>query len=157
MSNVFFISDLHLGHNDIHLKFRKEFVSELDHAEYAIRCWNSVVRKNDVVKVLGDHDVRIREEVLQAHPNIGWVAGTTAHKGVVISHVPVHPGELIYRSWKYNLHGHIHDSNNNPAVSDDSRYFNVNVDVSRNGFFPQEFKSICREAGWNDLPCLKGE
>ena len=132
MRNVFVISDLHIGHQGIHEKWRKQFVSQLDHDETMVASWNSVVSKNDFVKVLGDfilgrenlhylkelkgtihiiggnHDVKYNKEVFDTYPNVSYVAGVCAYKGVILSHVPVHPVELQYRTWRYNMHGHQH-------------------------------------------------
>ncbi len=168
MAKTYIISDLHIGHTDIHEKWRKDYCSQSDHDEDMVRAWNTVVKKNDIVKVLGDfiigrknlpyidqlngqihwilgnHDPKITDHILQSYPRISYVGGVMPYKGAVLSHVPIHPDEFSYR-WDFNIHGHIHDPAQSPGVRDDSRYFNVNADVM--GIFPREFHSIMREAG----------
>lgn len=165
MARVFLTSDLHIGHTNIHEKWRKEFCSQSDHDETMIQCWNTIVNKNDIVKVLGDfiigrknlhyinelngqihwilgnHDPKITEEVLRNFPRISYVAGVLPYKGAVLSHVPVHPIELEYRNWNLNIHGHLHEDKGLPK----DKYYNVNADVM--GYFPREFHSIMREVG----------
>ena len=128
------------------------------------RAWNTVVRPNDIVKVLGDfiiglknlpyinelngqihwilgnHDPKITDHILNSYPKISYVGGVMAYKGAVLSHAPIHPIELEYRNWNLNIHGHQHEDKH---MGD--KYFNVNADVM--GIFPREFHSIMREAG----------
>jgi len=129
-----------------------------------IQYWNTVVKPNDIVKVLGDfiigrknlhyinelkgqihwfmgnHDPKITADVLNSFPRVSYVHAVDTYKGAVLSHVPVHPIELEYRNWNFNLHGHQHEDK---YLGD--KYFNVNADVM--GYFPREFHSIMREAG----------
>lgn len=168
MTQVFLIADLHLGHNNIHEKWRKQFSSELEHDLHIVDEWNSVVKKNDVVKVLGDfffssayyvklihklhgqihwilgnHDPKITREILDTYKNISYCAGTVPYKdGCVLSHVPIHPDEFQYR-WTWNIHGHIHNPDVSPNVRDDKRYYNVNADVI--GFKPKLYTDILGE------------
>ncbi len=166
MAKTYIISDLHVGHTDIHLKWRKEFCSQSDHDEFMIQCWNRIVKKNDVVKVLGDfiigrknlhylsqfngtihwilgnHDPKITAEVLSSFPNVSYVGGVLAYKGAVLSHAPIHPQELEYRNWAINIHGHIHTADKNHLGD---KYYNVNADIM--GYYPREFHSIMRDAG----------
>lgn len=169
-AKVYLISDNHIGHADIHEKWRTEFCSQSDHDETMIQAWNTVVRRNDIVKVLGDfvigtknlhyinelngqihwtmgnHDPKITRDILNSYPRISYVDGVRPYKNAVLSHVPIHPDELNYRGWKVNIHGHIHVVGNAPNVRQDHRYYNVNADVM--GYFPKEFHSIMREAGY---------
>ena len=166
MSKVYIISDLHIGHNNIHKKWRTEFKTQEDHSRHMIECWNSVVQKRDVVKCLGDfiigienlhylyqlngtihwilgnHDPKITRDILNEHPNVSYVGGIMAYKGAVLSHAPIHPQELEYRNWAVNIHGHIHHKEKNNLGD---KYFNVNVDIM--GDFPREFHSIMKEVG----------
>jgi len=158
------IADLHIGHTNIHEKWRTDFISQKEHDEYMVECWNSVVNPNDIVKVLGDfiigiknlayieqlkgqihwilgnHDPKITAQILRQYPEISYVGGVMAYKGAVLSHAPIHPIELEYRNWSINIHGHQHEDKN---MGD--KYFNVNADVM--GYVPKEFHSIMREAG----------
>ena len=150
----------------MHEKWRTEFLSQKEHDEYMVECWNSVVNRNDIVKVLGDfiigrknlhylkelngqihwtlgnHDPKITAEVLNNFPNISYVDGVRAYKGAVLSHAPIHPQELEYRNWALNIHGHIHSKELNNLGD---KYYNVNADII--GYFPKEFHSIMRESG----------
>jgi len=160
---TFLISDLHIGHTDIHIKWRKEFSSQTDHDEAMVRYWNAAVRPRDTVKVLGDfviglenlhyiselnghihwflgnHDPKITRQIMNAYPNVQYCASVMTYKNAVLSHVPIHPIELEYRNWSLNIHGHQHE---NKHLG--SRYYNVNADVM--GYHPREFHSIMQEA-----------
>ena len=143
-AKVYFISDLHLGHKKI-LEFSGSYREGLtvdDHDDWLIEQWNSVVRKRDVVYLLGDvafsreglaklsllrgdkklimgnHDkFRASEYEEQGLRVIG---GVVKYKNFWLSHSPIHPAEL--RGLK-NIHGHVH-SNSIP----DDRYINVCVE-----------------------------
>ncbi len=165
MSKTYIISDLHIGHTDIHEKWRTEYCSQSDHDEAMVQAWNTVVKRHDVVKVLGDfiigiknlhylkelkgtihwtlgnHDPKITRDILNSHQNISYVDGVRPYKGTVLSHVPIHPIELECRDWCLNIHGHLHEEKGLPK----DKYFNANADVM--GIFPREFHSIMKEAG----------
>lgn len=133
MGRVFFISDLHLGHESI-LKWRDDphgnrFTSVEEHDELIINLWNSVVTKRDVVWVLGDvcfnqqglkslsklggikhlvlgnHDRYLRTDHLKTFNKI---CGMVAYKNkYVLTHAPLHPRSVRPR-FEYNIHGHTH-------------------------------------------------
>lgn len=147
--NVYFTSDLHFGHKNILSFGQRKHDDIFEMHEAIIDSWNNTIRKKgDIVYVLGDiamhpdfmplfdrmrgrkrlvlgnHDMFHREiyelyfgKVYHFHKSYG---------GIVLTHIPIHPGELLYRSWKWNVHGHIHRKEQD---IDDSRYFNVNIDV----------------------------
>jgi len=143
MSNVFFISDLHLGHKAI-LQFApsRGGTSVEEHDEWLMEQWNHVVQKRDVVWVLGD--VAFTKEALpilrymkgQKHLILGnhdrypldeylkYFAvirpGLWRYKRMWLSHCPIHPAELRGLP---NVHGHVHN-----ATLDDPRYFNACVE-----------------------------
>lgn len=148
-SKVYFISDLHLGHKNI-LKYspttRGHFRDIGDHNRRIIDTINKNVRQQDVLWILGDvafgkenlkyirmincnkinlvlgnHDVYSIEDYLNAGFN--KVFGMVDYKEFVLSHMPVHTQQLDTR-YKYNIHGHLHNE-----VIEDTRYFNVNIDV----------------------------
>jgi calcineurin-like phosphoesterase family protein len=145
---VFFIGDLHLGHHNIMGFGQRKFETIGEHDAHLLQQWNSVVRKQaDIVWVLGD--VAMSREamkllsamngtkhlVLGNHDQCGIreyqkyfdkIVGVEKKYGVVMTHVPIHPGELEYRSWQFNLHGHCHNLANAP---DDPRYINVCADA----------------------------
>lgn len=137
MSNVWFCSDLHLGHKNIG-KFRSSLVnSTKENNQRIISDWNTYVTKRDVVFVLGDfcfdkelydsldlpgykkylirgnHD---RFQTAQYLTFFDEVEGLLKYKGLWLSHAPIHPDEL---RGKVNVHGHVHYASIN-----DNRYFN---------------------------------
>jgi len=140
MSNVWFCSDLHLGHKRIG-EFRAPLVnSEFENRTRILQDWNNNVTKRDTVYVLGDvcfdvelfdslnlpgrkilirgnHDRFQTSKYLQVFDE---VEGLLKYKEFWLSHAPIHPDELRN---KINLHGHVHYE----TVSD-SRYFNCCVE-----------------------------
>lgn len=162
MSQVFFISDLHLGHKSI-LKFSPDRVGTCsciyEHDEILVDRWNSKVNKRDTVWVLGDicfdiekmplfdrmlgtknliignHD-KFQLGVYQKYFN--KIHGFLKYKGFWISHAPIHPDEL---RGKRNIHGHVHsniitDLNGKP----DDRYISVCVEACHG--YPIPFNQI---------------
>lgn len=155
--NTFFISDTHFGHEKILTFFHedgsrlRDFDSLEDMHEVMIESWNSVVRPQDRVYVLGDavinkergfpalarcnghkrlvagnHDPFNTEEYLEHFEKI---YGVRVMRGAVLTHVPIHPSSLNDRSWRVNVHGHLHkyhvkDENGDP----DPRYINVSCE-----------------------------
>ena len=125
MSRVFFTSDLHFGHKNIH-NFRKEFESEIHHRKFVMDNWQSTITKRDKVYVLGDaaftmdgldsikqlngtkilirgnHDNLNTSVYLKAFKE---VEGIVRYKHAWLSHAPIHPEEL---RGKINIHGHTH-------------------------------------------------
>lgn len=138
MSNIWFCSDLHIGHKKIG-EFRSPagVESELDNRTRIYNDWNASVTKRDIVYVLGDvcFDMELMEDfgalpgkkilVRGNHDNFDTgvylkyfkgVYGLLKYKEFWLSHAPIHPNEL---RGKVNLHGHVHF-----ATVQDSRYFN---------------------------------
>jgi calcineurin-like phosphoesterase family protein len=151
MSNVYFISDLHLGHKNI-MKFagsHREGVDSEDHDRILFENWHSRVNKRDLVFVLGD--VAFNEDKLtwfstwsgrkqlvrgnhdefdkQLYYSVfEQVYGIISYKGFWLSHCPIHPCEI--RNRKANIHGHVHQ---NSVLLDngelDVRYWNSCVEA----------------------------
>lgn len=147
--SIYFIGDLHLGHKGI-MKFgQRDFPSIEEHDAALIDNWNSVVKsKRDLVWVLGDvamdinslklldkatgrkvliignHDKFDTQVYLKYFERV--VSFERRYGGIVMTHIPIHPNELQYRTWRYNMHGHIHNADKFPK---DDRYINVNADV----------------------------
>lgn len=143
--STFFISDLHLGHENMAIKRRFSCADEMN--EHIIKCWNSVISKRDLVYILGDvtmekvRDYPILLElkgektvVLGNHDEpqharellkyVNKVAGMIDYKGnSILTHCPIHPSQLDYR-YSYNIHGHVHENS-----LDDPRYINVSCEV----------------------------
>lgn len=59
---IFYTSDLHLGHENI-LPSRPQFNSIEMHDEFLIERWNSVVKNNDEIFILGDLSYRAKYHV----------------------------------------------------------------------------------------------
>jgi calcineurin-like phosphoesterase family protein len=160
MSCTRFISDLHLGHDKIHVfsgEFRGGVKSLEEHDAWIVEQWNSVVSKHDLVMVQGDvcfdkskmhllkkmrgskhliignHDKFSLKTYLEYFDK---VHGFMKYKGQAwLSHAPVHVQSL---RGKFNIHGHVHQ-----ASVDDLRYINVSVEAVGG-----------RPISWDDLQML---
>ena len=167
MANVWFTSDLHLGHKNIH-KFRTDFESEEHHRAIIKENYHSVVTKRDKVFFLGD--VAFTQETLEDVST--WVAekkvlilgnhcrdkismqeiikyfdevySLLKYKEFWLSHAPIHPAEL---RGKYNLHGHVHFAN-----LDDPRYFNCCLENTK--YKPIDLNAVRQRL---NLRTIKGE
>jgi len=149
MADIFFIGDLHLGHKNIMNFGQRNFDTMEAHNQALMDNWNGVVTKqHDLVWVLGDVAMQIEDlELLRAfngrkilvHGNHDKfdtqvylkyfekvVAFEKRYHGLVMTHIPIHPNELQYRNWEFNIHGHIHDKKKFPY---DPRYINVCADL----------------------------
>lgn len=135
MSNIFFCSDHHFGHDNI-LKFTKNDGSPLrvfentEHMnEYMVMQHNRTVGPKDKVYFLGDlamhkkylpilhrmvgekvlirgnHDLEPARVYLEYFKD---VRGTHQIDGMLLSHIPIHPESLS--RWKANIHGHLHSN-----------------------------------------------
>jgi calcineurin-like phosphoesterase family protein len=165
LSQVFFISDLHLSHKRV-IEFHEQFrakcmgVSTIaEHDEMIYDSWNDTVSKRDVIYVLGDvgydlsrikqlpgykklllgnHDELHAREYLEIFDDI---IGPIKYKHHWLSHFPVHDKELYARPV---CHGHTHSTGLN-----DSRYVNVCVEMT--GGKPINYQDIVsgKFATWN--------
>lgn len=137
--STFFISDLHLGHRN--MAIRRGFQDEFQMNEHIVSCWNKVVKKKDLVIVIGDVTMEktayypildrlngLKTVVLGNHdePNhvkellkyVNKVAGMIDYKKqFILTHCPIHPSQLDYR-YSYNIHGH--------CISEDSEILTEN-------------------------------
>lgn len=149
--NTFLIADTHFGHSNI-LTFKNQdgsflrpgFKDIVDHDEYLIYKWNSVVRPGDKVYHLGDVGFKNFSSLQQVfnrlngekvlikgnHDNLKLSQYAHIFKDVrayhvldkfVLSHIPVHPDSVA--RWKGNIHGHLHEK-----IINDDRYINVSVE-----------------------------
>lgn len=145
MSNVYFWSDLHLGHVNIH-KFRPQFKDEKDHFEYIKATWKATVNKHDKVFILGDccfttealrefdtwagrkvlilgnHDTDRKLSMRDLLYSYDEIHSLYKHKEFWLSHCPIHQDEL---RGKLNIHGHTHEH-----VVNDKRYYNACVEYN---------------------------
>ena len=162
MSRVFITSDLHLGHNNLIVNYRK-FNSLYNYNWNLTDNWNKAIHKRDKVFILGDvtmesskhyhllsklngnkvfilgnHDKMQREEGLLSY---GSVAGMVSYKGYWLTHAPIHPQEL---RGKKNIHGHTHHKNIVKwfGLARDKRYINACLDV--NNYTPQLFSELIK-------------
>lgn len=144
MSNVYVISDLHLGHEN--MAIRRGFNNADEMNEHIIKSWNKVVNTKDTVYVLGDitnektspyellkrlkgvinvvggnHDEKNHTRKMLEYVNS--YAGMIDYKGFVLTHCPVHSSQLEFR-YRANIHGHVHENS-----IDDNRYINVCCEV----------------------------
>ena len=145
MPNVYFISDLHFGHDRI-TSFRPDFGScSEEHDSILIDRINSKVGKRDKLYILGDiafnkrgveQFKRIQSRHVEAiwgnHCDIKRLAPLVEkwhafkeYKEFWLSHCPIHPNELRGR---VNIHGHVHNK-----TIDDERYISVCVEAC-NGY-----------------------
>jgi calcineurin-like phosphoesterase family protein len=134
VSNVYFIGDLHFGHNGID-RFRTQFPNEGVHRRFLMEAWNETINKRDVVFVMGDAAftqeglddintlsgrkilIRGNHDLLPTESYLGVfeeVYGLLAYKGLWLSHAPLHPTELYGRT---NVHGHCHRGGPTEVVS----------------------------------------
>lgn len=148
MSIVYFSSDWHLGHKNIH-KFRCkkngfpiDFKDEKDHREWLFDQVSPILTKRDTVYLLGDIAFSVetlaelkklpgRKVLVKGNHCLikdnklynsvfDQIHGITKYKKVWLTHCPIHPEEL---RGKVNLHGHVHY-----ATLKDGRYFNCCID-----------------------------
>jgi calcineurin-like phosphoesterase family protein len=156
MANIFFASDHHFGHEGM-LKFvandgwlvRPEF-KDVEHMnETIIRLHNSVVKPSDHCYFLGD--VAMKRPFLQIvkrlngkkrlvfgnhdifdyeyYSEVGFkkLMGMRVMEGIIFTHVPVHPSQLL--RFKTNVHGHLHS----------------NLVRLENGEIDPRYRSVCVE------------
>ena len=125
------ISDLHLGHATIHEKagaLRNNCASVIEHDNWIVKQFNSVVKKWDVTLICGDvaftpeglelvrrlngkknlilgnHDEQPLEKYMELFQR---VHGIIEHRGFYISHAPIMPTKRAL--WgRGNIHGHTH-------------------------------------------------
>lgn len=158
MSKVYFTSDLHFGHTNI-MRWQQDpylrgnAASSDEHDEWLIDEWNKIVKKRDLVWVLGDvamgkgekgvenlskvgslngtkhlilgnHDDALQEYY---HYYFSFIRGMFRYKRHWLTHAPIHTNELRGLP---NIHGHVHTN-----TVEDSRYINVCVEenMKRNG------------------------
>ncbi|MGZ8172976.1 MAG: metallophosphoesterase [Methylobacter sp.] len=156
MADTFLIGDTHFGHKNI-IKFEPRcrfFRSVEEHDAQLVANWNSVVRKQDVVWVLGDvlfnkesfetlkllkgckklvmgnHDKYPSRDYLNHFTRI---VGSAELNGYLLTHIPIHPSQ--FRRYKGNIHGHLHSNS-----IDDPRY--ICVSAERINLTPISFNAL---------------
>lgn len=164
MSNVYIVSDLHIGHKNI-CKYRPEFEDVNRHNTAMIENVLRTCGKRDTLWLLGDicfdesydwiyyefcqnigqvnlvignhcSENNERQRILgYAHECGVKLHSLVSYKGCWLSHHPIHPQEL---RGKFNIHGHMHREQ-----IDDPRYYNACVEHT--GWKPKLFKEILAE------------
>ncbi len=151
MSNIFFISDLHLGHASALKWARKWRQGETidEHDQILIDKINSVVRPRDRLYILGDvswkenklfmlDQINAKELYLvrgnhddlptdESRLYFKEIYGIYKKYNMWMTHAPIHPDEL---RGCVNIHGHVHEN----SIRDgqgwvDKRYINVGVEA----------------------------
>lgn len=147
MANVWFISDIHAGHDNL-VKWR-DFKTEEEHFRHVEKNYRQVVTKRDHVYFLGDiafNKERLAEiaawpgekKILVCgnhdteHLSMKELCGAfdevhalLKYKEFWLSHAPIHPDEL---RGKVNIHGHCHGH-----IVQDDRYINVCLEHTNYG------------------------
>lgn len=141
--SVFFIGCLHFGHK--WMATHRGFQDEFYHDEHIISEWNKVIKKKDLVWILGDITMEDKKPYVQLNRLNGrkkvvlgnhdmpehtrellnyveTVAGVVDYKGYVLSHVPIHPSEISF--CRGNIHAHIHENKLEECIVTD-RYGDV--------------------------------
>jgi len=166
MAGVYLTSDPHLDHHNMvdfrKVVHNVDFTSTQDMNEWIVENHNKVVRKkDDIVWILGDvswslhgleylklmngrkrlilgnHDTEGRGLSIDSFlPYFESIHGVIKKYGFVMSHVPIHPQELVYR-WTHNVHGHIHHKEKDLT---DPRY--INVYIEENKGYPTSLEEI---------------
>ncbi len=135
MSNVFFISDTHFGHESCYKTFKladgctplRPFADAAEGDEAMVELWNNVVSTKDTIYHLGDivmnkkflpilHRLKGIKKLIQGNHDAlnasAYLSYFTDVRGMaevdkfVLSHVPLHHAGIS--RWDANIHGHLH-------------------------------------------------
>lgn len=160
MENVFFTSDLHLGHEAI-IKFQpRPFNSVEEMDEILIQNWNSRISKSDRVYMLGDFSwISPRHYLHRMNGNIHWINGNHDKasrnwlldykniksvqdiKTITVHGVSICLCHYAMRVWnkschnQWHLYGHSHG-----GVAGAGKSFDVGVDC--HDYMPIEFAEV---------------
>ena len=162
MSQVYVISDLHIGHERI-IEFAGNYRDGdtfMENVEHIKQKWNKRVTKKDKVFVLGDvcmniHLMPLFDElhgtkilIRGNHDDFDMSVYTKYFKEIHglyrykrkgfscwMSHAPIHPDELRGR---INVHGHVHQNSIRVNNMLDDRYVNACVENSDGGPIPMD-------------------
>lgn len=171
MSSTWVTADPHFGHSNI-CKFTNydgsklrpwDDVTEMD--KTLIDNWNSVVKDEDRVYLLGDVTftaAKMKQYIPQLKGRICLIPGNheptkmrkyfdlfddvrgyVQRNGFVMSHIPLHPDSL--GRWGVNIHGHLHNNIVMVNGEPDSRYECVSVE--RTNFTPILLDKVLEKHG----------
>ena len=176
MTNTFFISDTHFGHNNI-LTFKKNgklirpgFEDGKHMDEYMIEKWNETVRPNDVVYHIGDfamkkkfvrtaeklngkkklirgnHDIEKAKYYLKYFDDILGVKVFPKHN-IVCSHFPIHPDSLwAWKKQTTKINLHGHTHVNDVMIEGMKDLRYINLCVEKIDYTPVPFNDILEVA-----------
>ena len=167
---IYYTADLHLGHENVIRYCDRPFSNAEEMGEAIVSNWNSVVREEDEVYIIGDvlfklkndtplyldrmngtkhlitgnHDVRNlkkdRFRELFASVNDYLIIDDEGRK-LVLFHYPIVEWDGYFRG-AYHIYGHIHNSDNtaNRIMGNIPNAFNAGVDL--NDFTPQTLSQL---------------
>lgn len=145
MSKVWVTSDWHFGHKGVE-RFRPRFHDHTHMEDELIAVTNRLLTKRDVLLCIGD--MALNREGLERLRELGPfrkiliggnhdemraldyltvfddVRGVLAYKDAFVTHIPIHPTELLGRA---NIHGHCHRGGPRETQSGEDwrRYYNA--------------------------------
>lgn len=138
MSDTYFMSDPHLGHQGI-IKFKRadgsplrSFATIEEHDEEIIENCNKIVKPSDRLYITGDvvmnrrclpilSRLNGRKKLIKGNHDIFKLKDYTPFfedvcayriypkQGIIVSHIPIYAGQLQQR-FKWNVHGHLHSN-----------------------------------------------
>jgi calcineurin-like phosphoesterase family protein len=164
----YYISDLHLGHENIMRLCKRPFRSVEEMDETLIKNWNSVVKPTDEVYILGDFNFKSAGSganylrklngkkflITGNHDNVTpemrslceWVGSyKEVHDGdtkIVLFHYPIVEWNGYFRG-SLHFYGHIHNSFENDAhkiMKNIKNAYNVGADIL--DFTPQTMQGV---------------
>lgn len=163
MSKTWVVADHHFGHKNI-VRFLRPDGTKLrpwetieEHDNEIIRRHNSVVSSDDRVYCLGDfghpstaHQLNGRlvlvkgnhdEDKLSKYDGFEDVRGYVVKKGLIMSHIPIHPGSM--GRWQFNVHGHTHAG----SVEGDDRY--ICVSLEQTDYYPLDLQTVLNKIDYS--------
>ncbi len=139
---IYYIGDTHFGHENVIKLCQRPFETIEDHDRTLIENWNTRVKKNDTVYMLGDFSFRSKVDpktiLKKLKGNIHLIEGNhdtkllnadIAYKEmfksvsnilevvdsgerVVLCHYPILEWKGYFKGW-YHIYGHVHNKNEN--------------------------------------------
>lgn len=170
---TFVVSDPHFSHNGVCV-FTKDDGSKLRPwddplvmNEALVENWNSVVRQQDRVYVLGDITMPRRPEALEIVSRLNGdkvlihgnhdlqdtheylkhfrsVRGIHVWDKCALTHVPIHPQSV--ERWRFNVHGHLHSNQIMIDGHIDPRYLCCSMEQPHMDFRPVEWSELMKIA-----------
>ena len=167
MANIFLIADTHFGHSRMYTDpfmlndgtRLRPWTSHEEADEHMIKQWNSVVKHEDRVYLLGDivlhrralpvlYRLQGRKVLIKGNHDIFKLKDYLPHfddiraywplDKIMMTHIPIHPASL--GRWDGNVHGHLHK-----GTVGDPRYLCVSVEQV--DYTPIEFSVVRKHFG----------